>query len=168
MKKISWLGRGLNPDNLHSKLVLYHCATGVFWENYQFWGSLIRIDFALEKHRWRQFWFTTNHLFHVTATQNPNWKINPDLGEAWTLTTCIGSLYSNIVLQESSEKTTSFEGLYRQWYDFALEKHRWRQFIFTTYNLFLVTATQNLIEKNPNYQFLGSLKAIILFYSGKA
>ena len=38
-KKI-WLGWGLNPDHLLRKPVLYHCATGVFLENYQFLGSL--------------------------------------------------------------------------------------------------------------------------------
>ena len=138
---------------------------------------------------WRQFLFTTNHLFHVTATQNTNWKKYPDLGEAWTLTICTGSLFSTIVLQESSEKTTSFEGLYRQWYDFALERHEWRKFWFTPNHLFHVTATQNPNWKkiswlggglNPdnlhrkpvlyhcatgdlleNCQFLGSLKAMI-------
>ena len=75
------------------------------------------------------------------------WKRNADLGKAWTPTTCMGSLYYTIVLQESSEKTTSFGGLLRQWYDFAQEKHRWRQFLFTTNVLFPVTATKHLIEK---------------------
>ena len=74
-----------------------------------FWGLWRQwYYFTQEKHRWRQFWFTPNHLFPVTATQKPNWKKNPNLGEAWDLIYCTASLYSAIVLQESSENLLVF------------------------------------------------------------
>ena len=49
-------------------------------------------------HRWRQFLFTTNHLFPVTATKIPKLKENTDFSETWTLANCTASLYSTIVL----------------------------------------------------------------------
>ena len=42
----------------------------------------VKEDFAQEKHRWRQYLFTTNHLFPVRHQLLLNGTKNSDMGEA--------------------------------------------------------------------------------------